>query len=253
MCKELTKDVLYVTGDELAINYKWEKFSGHLNEQIQVISIDDIDHYRKKYEISALSGIHTNMVLVRHPFKPKTYVDICRDELDFFREKMECINHVASLLGATRVTWAVKSEVCEEKELKMNADGSYKITSVKMKISNEEKNKMKSACEVGNTFDGNYNEESFRQAQIYLKERRLDSDKDFRNLMELRRPTRINKVRSHKMKTEVSQELNASKEIALSLDCMDVFKMSTTIRQTIHRWRTVEMEYTIDFEKEPDN
>lgn len=249
MCKELTKDVLYVTGDELAINYKWEKSSGHLNEQIQVISIDDIDHYRKKYEISALSGIHTNMVLVRHPFKPKTYVDICRDELDFFREKMECINHVASLLGATRVTWAVKSEVCEEKKLKMNADGSYKITSGKMEMSNEVKNKMNSTCEVGNTFDGNYNEESFREAQAYLKERRL-SDTDLRNLIELRRPTRINKVRSRKMKTEVSQELNASKEIALSLDCMEVFKMSTTIKQTIHRWRKVEMEYTIDFEKE---
>lgn len=251
MCEEL-KDVLYVAEDELAINHKWEKNYSHLNKQIQVISIDDIDHYRKEYEISALSGIHTNMVLVRHPFKPKTYVDICRDELDFFREKMECINHVASLLGATRVTWAVKSEVCEEKKLKMNADGSYKITSGKMEMSNEEKNKMKSACEVGNTFDGNYNEESFREAQAYLEERRL-SDTDLHNLIELRRPTRINKVRSRKMKTEVSQELNASKEIALSLDCMEVFKMSTTIRQTIHRWRKVEMEYTIDFEKESDN
>lgn len=251
MCEEL-KDVLYVAEDELAFNYKWEKNYRHLNKQIQVISIDDIDHYRKEYEISALSGIHTNMVLVRHPFKPKTYVDICRDELDFFREKMECINHVASLLGATRVTWAVKSEVCEEKKLKMNADGSYKITSGKMEMSNEVKNKMNSTCEVGNTFDGNYNEESFREAQAYLEERRL-SDTDLHNLIELRRPTRINKVRSRKMKTEVSQELNASKEIALSLDCMEVFKMSTTISQTIHRWRKVEMEYTIDFEKESDN
>jgi hypothetical protein len=70
-CK-LTRDIIYVTSEERATNYMWEKTANKLNPNVQIVSLDDI--YEMGVDIFDGKKVPVlDTILIKHPFIPNKY------------------------------------------------------------------------------------------------------------------------------------------------------------------------------------
>ena len=242
--RTLTKDIIYVTTEERAYNYKWEKTADKLSSEVQVVSIDDVKKLDRDI-VDAKVGLGT--ILVKHPFMEK-YIEIDQLEDEITKEKLTCLGIIAFHLGARGYETLYGFE--DSQEAKMGADGqaNYKFAEIGLKFDIQEKNVKTGKYWSQNTFEGNLlTEDSYAIAVDKAKEYGLYYDKEVKFLLETRNPRYGNRLTNRKVKCELTRELNKSLDIAFNLKFANIFSLTANYNQVLTQRKKIVIETNFVF------
>ena len=244
-----SKQVLYVGSPELCTNYRWEKKSELLNPKIGFVCIDDIISARESgIEIMTCNNapVCEGAVLVNHPFKNNTYMDVMLAEDELFRQKLDVIGTIARHLGVMSFTAKAKFENIRKYEFEANGNvklGRYVNLDAEHKHQEEEKYAMQYSREE--RFPGKYDMENYKEAQRLVNQYQLS---ELKYLLEQRNPNFSNSLRSQKIKTELSKELNDITECAFSLSILGgCVAIGGSLKETLSTQKKVMLETELIF------
>lgn len=239
------KDILYIAPEERVINYKWEKDSENLDPNIAVVSMKDIDQLPKLgYEIKSGSSFYEGMVLCKHPYIQKCYVDANIAETELFRDKVHSIGEVAKYLGVKSIS--AKAMLINKKKREFNADGEmkYKIVKAELSYRKDENEKYTSTYKIESKYSGKYTTEDYEKAEKLVKQYKMP---ELKHLLKQRDPKDHNQMIEHTENIELSKELNMLTECAFSLNVMPMFSLSTGLQETLSIEKTVRFEIELKF------
>jgi hypothetical protein len=242
------KDVLYVTSNERAINYKWEDDCNKLDRGLQVVSIDDIMNEDIVFFNKRKNDIQLDSIFIRHPLMPNTYVDINSAEDVFMKIKLDCLGHIANLLGAKEYETTYLIE--EKGERKVDVNGNMAISKVSAEVSVEiDKNSERTRKYYRHEkFNSILTEESYALAELKAKEYNMDNGVDIRYLINNRNPKLPNnQLTSQIVKMELYDELNSKMDIAFSLKVANIFKLRGEYSEAMSSRKKVVIETKLIF------
>ena len=188
--------IVCLTSPEFALSYKWypEAKSFKDNPKIQFISAQSIDKYRNNgYEFD--KDIVEGKVLAAHPFKPKTFIEFDTAEHHIYSEKVNAMYELAYRLGAKSIEQKFVLEDIEQLKIDSSCNLSYAKINIDAKSKREEAQKKTSKYHKKQTFEGNYNKDSWEKAKLTAKKYGLDKDAEINNLIITRNPDEKNKSR----------------------------------------------------------
>lgn len=241
----LDGQIIRVSKDEEARNYKFYPEAARL-KNVQVISIDDLDEYRKEGYIIPMNVVEGS-VLALHPFHPQKYIDINEAENEIIREKINYIGDIAQLLGARTVNGHVVS--MDVKEVVWDASGGVKYKGVGAGFSGLSKKKEAEQYDykLERMFSGERSLEGYNQAKKKMEEYGMDKDVEIKTLVEMCNPIRNNLIKVHKVHVDISREVNSSKEFAFTLSALEIFKLDATVKNCVSELKTLKFECLIEF------
>ncbi len=243
------KQILYVTSEEQAINYKWEEKAHYLSPNIGVVSIHDIVSMKNRGVIFMTDSLPVTegMVLSMHPYKENCYIDINMTEDQLIREKLDCIACIAKYLGVRR--FSAYAEFLEESKRELNADGAIAYKVVESEISYKQEMKERYARDYRRTeeFKGYFSRESYAKAKEEIDRNRLNSNSEIMYLLKQRDPDDENQLEKQAVRIELTNELNSLTEIAFSLNVMPVFSLKARYQETISKRKKVILKTILEF------
>lgn len=243
---KLSGKIVRVAQDEKARNYKFYEESKKLDNNIQIISVDDLDGYRKEGYIIPTDTVE-GAVLTLHPFHPKEYIDINVVEDVIIREKINNIGELVQLLGARKVEG--HAVFVEAKKQEMNGVGeiSYKAVKLETSVKTSEETKYSNDYKLERTFIGVRSADNYSRAQEIMNKYGLYKDYDIKTLFEMCNPDRNNMITSQKVRVDISREINSSKECAFKLGVLEIFKLDAKVEKSVSELKTVRFECCIEF------
>lgn len=244
-----SKQVLYVGSPELCTNYRWEKKSELLNPKIGLVCVNDIISAKQSgIEIMTCNNapIYEGLVLVNHPFKNNTYMDVMLAEDELFRQKLDAIGTIARHLGVTSFTAKAKFENIRKYEFEANGNvklGSYVNLEASYRHQEEEKYAMQYSREEH--FPGIYDMDNYKKAQKLVNQYQLS---ELKYLLEQRNPNFTNSLYSQKIRTELSKEMNDITECAFSLSILGgCIAIGGSLKETLSTQKKVILETELIF------
>ena len=244
-CK-LTKDIIYVTSNERATNYKWEKTVDKLNPNVQIVSIDDIQEMGVDIFDGKLPVLDT--ILVKHPFVPNKYIPIDRAEDAITKTKLNCLGIIVRLLGAKEYETKFMTEETGTCSIGAGGEIKYMFSGAQSNVSINESDSMTGKYYRHETFKGEFTEDTYKQAVVEAKRYGLYDDEDIIYLLKNRDPQFVNQIISQCVKFELTKELNNQLDIAFSLKVSNIFNLSANYNQIISKRKKIIIETKILFE-----
>lgn len=211
--------IVCLTSPEFALSYKWypEAKSFKDNPKIQFISAQSIDKYRNNgYEFD--KDIVEGKVLAAHPFKPKTFIEFDTAEHHIYSEKVNAMCELAYRLGAKSIEQKFVLEDIEQLKIDSSGNLSYAKINIDAKVKREEAQKKTSKYHKKQTFEGNYNKDSWEKAKLTAKKYGLDKDAEINNLIITRNPDESLMLKSETVTIEMYRELKSIKELVASIN-----------------------------------
>lgn len=211
--------IVCLTSPEFALSYKWYPEAKFIkdNPKIQFISAQSIDKYRNKGYVFD-KDIVEGKILAAHPFKPKTFIEFDTAEHCIYCEKVNAMCELAYRLGAKSIEQKFVLEDIEQ----LKIDSSGNVSSAKIDIDanfkSEEAQKKTSKYHKKQTFEGDYNKDSWEKANLTAKEYGLDKDPEIKNLIITRNPSESLILKSETVTIEMYRELKLIKELAASIN-----------------------------------
>lgn len=251
MVPEIKGDVIYITTEERAKNWEWEKDAEKIDKRVQFVSVEDIELIRKKGEIRVPEKCLMDDVLIKHPYYTNKYM-LLTDVENLRYDKFVKICEIAQLLGAS--SYQVKSTENKEEKRSLSASGEicYKISSEVNGTSKKELNQMYNVG-VDHIFRGNekVSLDAYNKAKLKAKEYNLDEDDVVRMLLNGRNPQIGNPQRKYRVCCNLTKEENSALDIAFSIKFIpNAFSFKSQVKSIIEKRVTISLEMTIMF---PDN
>ena len=241
------KEVLFVTSNERAINYRWEDDYNKLNSGLQVVSIDDIMHDDIVFLNKRKNDIQLESIFIRHPLMPNTYIDINSAEDVFMKIKLDCLGHIANLLGAKEYETIYLIEEKGERKVDVNGDMTISKVSADVTVKIDENSERTRKYYRHEKFNSILTEESYALAKLKAKECNMDSG-DIWYLIANRNPKLPNNLlTSQTVKMELYDELNSKMDIAFSLKVANIFKLRGEYSEAMSSRKKVAIETKLIF------
>lgn len=240
------KEILYIAPEERTINYKWEKNSNLLSPNLAVVTVDDIEHLKKEgWKIKSQIPLTEGMVLAKHPYLDKCYMDINLAEDELLKDKFNCIGRVVKLLGVKQYKVKVVFIEQQQRELDVSGKVNYKAIKSSAEYKKREEEKYAKTYSRSETYIGNFTEKSYEEAKQLIKIHDLD---ELKYLVDQRKPNDENHLNSFEETIELSKELNSLTECAFSLNVLGgVFSLDANLKQTISIQKKVVLETRLEF------
>lgn len=153
------------------------------NEEIEIISMEDIERFNQDFEILGNDRLGPNMMLLLSPYNDNTYVRVEEARSLLAIEKGLLTIRFCSLLGAKSIEVIDFKQVDLDKETKGKGKVGYNELSAEAKLKQQSLEKIKNQITVSGTATGG--KPKFEIAEKMLKENRLNSDPFFRNLFNM--------------------------------------------------------------------
>lgn len=244
---KLTKDIIYVTSEERAYNYKWEKTANKLNPNVQIVSVDDI--YEMGVNIFDGKKVPVlDTILIKHPFIPNKYIPLETTEDVITKAKFRSLGIIAHYLGAKE--YETTFAITESKERIINANGEldYKLLNAASSVRIKENDSMTGKYYRHETFRGEFSMASYNQAVLEAKQSGLYDDDDINYLLKTRDPKFGNQITSQHVRFNLTKELNSQLDIAFSLKVSSIFKLSANYNQIVSNKQDILIETKLIFE-----
>lgn len=247
---KLDGDIIHIVTEERAINYRWEQNANKLNQNLQIISIADMNTALTQghYSFDLSGALSLGMVLAKHPFLPNRYIDINEAQDVIFEDKLNCMFEIARLLGVTSIE--AKALFLEEKRMEISKDGelTYKYVGTNVQISKEEKQTYAKRYERKEKFSGEFSAKSYQKACIKAQQYGLLGDSGIQYLLKQRNPDESNPILQQSVKIEMTKELNNLLECAMSLNILpNVFSLGGNTKELISSRKKVILESELFF------
>ena len=246
----LDGDIIHIVTEERSINYRWEQNANKLNQNLQIISIDDMNIAltQGQYSFDLSGTLSLDMVLAKHPFLPNKYIDINEAQDVIFEDKLNCMFEIARLLGVTSIE--AKALFLEEKRMEIAIDGglTYKYVGTNLEINETERQAYAKRYERKEKFSGEFSTESYRKACAKAQQYGLLIDSGIQYLLKQRNPDEPNPILQQSVKIEMTKELNNLLECAMSLNILpNVFSLGGNTKELISSRKKVILESELFF------
>lgn len=240
----LESPVVFVTNDENAINYKWERGSSQL-KKIQIVSIEDII----SGDTNLPANIDIGTTLIQNPFCKKEYFNL-RDNVEYriIQAKKQALLEIVRYLGAKECI--ISAEYLGEEERIFNSDGniSYKAIQLDAKVRKERTENYRQKYHHKEIFNPLFNMNTYMEAKKLAKTYKLNNDQEIVHLFQQRSPNETALMTEQTIKIETSSELNSSLDIACRLNVMQgVFSLGVDFKQIVSKKMMIRLETYIKF------
>lgn len=248
MVPEIKGDVIYITTEERAKNWMWEKDKEKVDKRVQFVSVEDIELIRKNGEIRVPEKCYKDVVLIKHPYQADQYIDLTEVE-KLRNQKYVKICEIAQLLGASAIQVKCADKTEEKREFHASGEIGFKEISAKTKVTDKRELKQMCNLEISNEYQGNekVSLESYNQAKQKAKEYNLDEDDGVKTLLDGRKPDG-NLMTSMRITCDLTKAENSALDIACSIDAIPkAFSFSSQYKSIIEKKVTISLEMTVTF------
>lgn len=247
---KLSGDILHIVTEERSISYRWEENANRLDENLQIVSIADMNEALSQghYSFDLSGSLSVGMVLAKHPFLPNRYMDISKAQDVIFQDKLDCMFEIAKLLGVTFIK--AKAAFKNEQKMEMSTDGElkYKCVDISLQVQKEEIQTLAKRYEREERFSGEFTKDGYQKALEKAQQYGLGKDRDILYLLRQRNPDDPNSILEQSVKVEMTKELNTLLECAMSLNILPgVFSLKGHTRELISRRKTIVLESKLVF------
>ena len=244
---ELSGQIIRVSQDEKARNYKFYEESVMLDKNIQIVSVDDLDDYRKEGYIIPANAVEGS-VLALHPYHPKEYIDISVAEKAIIREKINHIGEIAQFLGARKVEGRVVFVNSKTQKFDTSTKGRYNAVTTEVNVKTEDAEKYSMDYQLERTFVGKQRtSEDYARAKEIMNKYGLYKDNECRTFVDMCNPDCGNQMKHQKLSIDVSSEINSSKEFAFKLGYLSIFELDAKVKKCVSELNTLKFECLIEF------
>lgn len=220
----LTNDAVLIATDEKADSYKFYDNSDKLDERLKVIAMSDLSDYGDVNFISNQT-LAPGMMFGRHPYLPNTYVDLNTFEDDIFKYTQLKMREIAFLLGAKKISFAVKVLETKKSEKNLHVEGNVKGVNANLEIAKEEEAKLNRVHKKSFVFTGLTDKDSYQKAQKLAEESGLISIEDIEEMLMYHNPDSLSKELSREVNIVISKEFNSRLDIAATVDYLKIFNV----------------------------
>lgn len=246
---KLSGEVVHIVSPEHAVNYMWEKNSEKLPRNLEIISIDDVlalpSAYRNNY--IAERNLEEGAILILDPIQ-KIYVPAREAHNKLSESKFNALMHIASLLGAKKVSVKVDTYECQTREIRANGEIGYRISSMSTSMTESEKNTVNKKFSREKTFSGTYSTKGYTEAKRFCEEKSLLTDPTIRQLLEDRRPDHPNPLKKDVYSFELSSSSESALDIAFKLNILGgVFRIEANLNESISKSRKLSISTLFEF------
>lgn len=240
------KPVIYVANDRLSRTYKWEQTSDYLNGGIDVISVNDIAKKMDDIVVYDTPNYNQGDVYIRHPYLKGKYMKATREYVDVFEDVFHAMSNIMQYLGVTKMS----AKITLEEAYKKVVDGKGNITKgglgvdFDIKTSKEQlSSKAKKMCiEYANP------KVNYQAALNEAHENGLISMPKVETLLKQRNPNgEGSSMTKYTIEVDVSQKMEESLDIALTLKVVKAFKISGNYSESLEKRYKMKYELEIEF------
>ncbi len=222
-----------------------------LNKRIQDIQLVSPNDLQTAIELDGIklrnvNSIAEGLVLVKHPFLPNTYINIDSMEEDLLNLKLDCLSSIMQDLGATSLKGHANLIEMKERTIDAKFRIEYKTIKIDPSVKKEQKEKYESSYIIEDSYNGEFNKESYIRAKEQAAKFGLDKDIAIQILMEQRNPDRPRKLMSRKRTIELTRELNKTLDIALPLSISGI-ALAPSYNGLFSSCKTIKFEFDVQF------
>lgn len=241
---------LYVTTNAEKINHTW--YDGHesINEKVQLVTVDEIE--QADNTILFPKDYSTGEILILHPYEGSRYVSLSRLG-DLENSKFIRFTEIAQLLGAEKYT--IRSATKKSYTQTLTADGKLKVPAkadVTINIKKKDDFKEQMGFELEDDFKGFHiaDNNDYEKALSLIREYNFEDEETLMSLVKTRNPRHSNIHHSRTVKCDITQELNKTLDIALSLAACKAFTFDSNVMTKLESRVEKMVEINFVFPKE---
>lgn len=241
---------MFVNEDD-AVTYKWEKSRHQLKENnVELIDINKVDDLKQRGVIfSGNARPAINSLYIKHPFANQEYVELEKSPGIIQREKLNNFSMICRLLGAKKV----KTNFTSTKFVDSEMAAKFGISTPKGSLGLETFEKRQEANKEDYILNDTYGDgqpPKIEQVHDFVQKKGLDIDKDIQALINKRDPQYglDNRLKTHNVKLEVSNEVNNLFEVAANVGAINnLVSISGNYKQKISCQEKIVLEIEVEF------
>lgn len=244
------KEVLYITPEERAINYKWEKEANKLSPRVQIISEKDLQTLSNDGQLTIPRDVYIGDVLLKHPYETNAYIQAEKAVHIIRNAKLNKIGEIAQCLGAKSYKIIGAWNEVENRTLDVNGNIGYIVVKSKTEIHKENEIKELIEMSLSGQIDGAriISEESFHEAEEIAKQYGLWEDEGIKSLIRSRNPNKEYPIINKEYSFNITKEENDCLEAAFSLNVMKgIFDLKASVKSAISRKESLRLSFVFDF------
>lgn len=242
----LDKKVIYVATDERSLNYMFEDVADKLDENVQIVSIDDLPAIKKYVP----NDVQVGDVLVKYPFEENKYIKAEEASTVIRLDRFEIIGSIAQKLGANR--YEVEQEIEERSTRVIDADGVLGFKKIKTVTNVHKKQEKLKTINVYSCseFSGVsiISQKSYNEAREIAKEHNMENDIMVQNLIRSREPSQQNQLLQKTYRLEMTSELDKLFDAAFSLSVMEpILDLNAQLKTTLTTKESIKIDIKFYF------
>ncbi|MDD6003911.1 MAG: hypothetical protein PUC50_17170 [Bacteroidales bacterium] len=243
------KQIIYITTDEISQNYDLDANAHKLSPCVQVVSINEINKYRKVIRIPRLLNIGD--VLVEHPYDSLCYIDVneMTDKI-ISQSKFFKISEIVCLLGASSYEIISTEQKTEERKFEINGEIGYKTISAKTFWRNDTKANEVLNFSLKDTYNNRthqVSDESYCAALEKLSLYHLDMDDAIQSLVQMRNPNLDTVLQTRTFHFDLTHEINKLFDIGFTLNCVPSFKLNMGVKRALELRQKISIDIKFSF------
>ena len=248
--ESLKGQVVHVTTEERALNYKWEKAAGKISPRVQIVSEEKLPLLCKNGQFTIPQDTALGDVLVRHPFEPSTYIHVENAAYQIRLAKFFKISQIAQKLGAVSYNIKAAWEEINERVLDINGNISYDIVQASTNIHNEDRMMQTMGLSVSAEYDGIrvISDNSQKEAERVAKQYGLWEDGAISALIRQRNPNEPNLIKGMSYTIDMTSETKRLLDAAFSINVLSsVFSLDASIKKAISTQEKITLSIVFEF------
>lgn len=238
------KTVFPIVSTEVRGNYNYDQRSHLMDHRIQPISVEEYGALKVAgYTVPAYAN--EGVILIRHPYKPKTLVDMDYDQLLYLQEKFGDYAIILNYLGVT--TQELKAKITKYQTREIDADGKMKVkTKFSLKGSFHRLTRDKYEIQFSKSISGT-GKRDFELAKTYAETVGLASDPFIKEILNLREH---NPVPSYFCDVVISKDYNDIFDAAATLSVLGgTFNLDGTFSRKVENRNQISISQKLYFEE----
>lgn len=238
---------ILVADSNTKYSYSWYPGADKISKSVSVITHDDLKDF---VGINFPKEVKEGDILILHPFDGSRYVNINRVS-DLENSKFLRFTEIAQLLGAKE--YKIVSGSKYSYRTTIDAKGNLKVPTKKVEvgvnIENENEFKKQMGFGLTDTFKGVYNtdERDYKRALALVKKYNFEDEETLLSLIKTRNPNNSNIHYNRTVICDITQEINKTLDIALSLSACCAFSIDSAIKCSLEERIEKRIEMTFSF------
>lgn len=249
MVPEIKGDVIYITTEERAKNWEWEKDSEKIDKRVQFLSREDLMSISKRENWNIPPKCFENDVLVRYPYQSNKFIFL-KDIEGFRNDKFMKICEIAQILGASAYKVNAETIKIERRKRDTSVAGVYKTIKAKLSIKRDKELKESYNFKRMDLLKGDnvITDNSYEEAVQRAKEYNLYEDTCVQDLLHKRDPKNGNISYVSNLQCVLTKEENSALDIACSLDVLPkAFSLDSNVKELVENKISISLKMTVVF------